>query len=903
MTNVRIATAVGVILSLCSAASAATFTVNSTSDDGGAGTLRWAINQANAVGDADAIEFSLPNPSTITLTSTLPAIAGDVEINGPGAAALTISGDNTCRILAVTSGAVTIRDLTLANGRGTGGAGGISRYAGGGGGAAGIGGALLVIGGNITVRDVTFSGNNAVGGAGGNAWTANFADGGGGGGGVGGNGADAAGLSGGPGGSGGPFGTSGAAAGANGDNGAGGGGGDDHNNGGAGGAYAGGGAGGAGANGGAGGYGGGGGGSGDIGGVGGGAGTFGGTGGTTTGPYGGGGGGGAGLGGALFAHAGSLFLRACTFNSNTATAGAGGTSWDPLQYGTAGQAKGGAVFIAAGATATYVNLTFGTGGQANAAADAGSTETDNANVYGTLSLAFPLVDAIARTSAASSNSATIGFQVTFTDTVTGVDATDFAVTAGGGVTGAAVTGVTGAGATWTVTVNTGSGDGTIRLDFIDNDSVIGDSTSAPAGGAGAGNASYTAGPSYTIDKTGPAITSVHVVDALNVDVTFDEAPATGALDPNSYTISGAGKGTLATHPDAVADLGGGVYRLTWNTGEMKNAGNVIIAANVADALGNLSGAAVTHTGGGIGVNPTVTLTTAADAEASTAITVAATISEPAATLDTAKFFTSNATVSNLSGANTNWTFTLTPIAAGAFAVRWDSAGVIDAAGNPSNASNTLTRTFVPPTPAPTPDPTPEPAPEPTPEPPAVAPNLVVQVADATTRKDDGVAQFQVWVTNQGDGPAEQVVFSFELPKDSTLVAVRRLLADEPREVDLAFEQIGAAVRVALGDIAIGERVVLFLEILPAVETQLTLEFAVEGANVTQSDADSTTIVAGLAVAQATDAEDESSSCDSLNILRWADCCGVIGAVPFSLLVTTLVGMRGARSLVQPQPRR
>ncbi|MGE0479554.1 MAG: Ig-like domain-containing protein [Phycisphaerae bacterium] len=894
MTNTRIATATGVILALGHAASGATFTVNSTADDGSNGTLRWAIDQANALGDADTISFSLPDPSTITLTSMLPAIAGDVEIDGPGAGALTISGASSFRIFAVTSGNVVIRDLTLADGRAAGGAGGISRYAGGGGGAPGVGGALFVVAGDVTVRDVTFSSNHAVGGAGGNSWTSNGADGGGGGGGVGGNGADGSGLSGGAGGSGGPFGTAGAAAGAAGAIGAGGGGGNDHNAGGAGGDYAGGGAGGAGASGGAGGYGGGGGGSGDIVGVGGAAGTFAGTGGTSGGPYGGGGGGGAGLGGAVFAHAGTIFLRACAFHSNTATAGAGGTSWNAGQYGTAGQAKGGAIFIAAGATARYVNLTFGTGGQANAAADAGSSDTDNVNLYGVMSLAFPLVDSITRTHAATTNAASVGFQVVFTDSVTGLDVADFAVTAGGGVTGAAVTNVSGSGATWTVTVGTGAGDGTIRLDFVDNDSVIGDASGEPAGGAGAGNATES-GPSYTIDKTGPAIISVHVVDGLNIDVTFDEAPATGALDPSSYTISGAGKGALATHPNTVTDRGAGVYRLAWTTGEMKNGADVIIAATVADALGNPSGAAATHTSGGIGIGPTVTLATAAAAETSAAITVTATASEPAATVDPTRLFTTNATVSNFAGADTTWTFTLTPIAAGPFAVRWHSAGVIDAAGNPSHASNTLTGTFVV---EPTPAPTPDPAPDPAPDPPAVAPDLVVQVTDATTRKEDGVAQFEVRVTNHGDGPAEQVIFSFELPKDSTLLAVRRLVADEAREVDLAFEQVASTVRVALGDIASDEQVTLFLEILPAVETQLTLEFAVEGANVSEADADSTTIVAGLAVAQATDAEDQSPSCDSLNILRWADCCGVIGVVPFSLLVMTLAGLRSARPMTR-----
>ena len=45
-----------------------TFTVNSAADDGSAGTLRWAIGQANAGNQADTIVFSslFNTPQTIT---------------------------------------------------------------------------------------------------------------------------------------------------------------------------------------------------------------------------------------------------------------------------------------------------------------------------------------------------------------------------------------------------------------------------------------------------------------------------------------------------------------------------------------------------------------------------------------------------------------------------------------------------------------------------------------------------------------------------------------------------------------------------------------------------------------------------------------------------------------------
>ena len=47
---------------------------------------------------------------------------------------------------------------------------------------------------------------------------------------------------------------------------------------------------------------------------------------------------------------------------------------------------------------------------------------------------------------------------------------------------ASITAVSGSGATYTVTANTGVGSGTIRLDVVDDDSII-DAGSNPLGGA------------------------------------------------------------------------------------------------------------------------------------------------------------------------------------------------------------------------------------------------------------------------------------------------------------------------------------------------------------------------------------------------------------------------------------
>jgi hypothetical protein len=90
----------------------------------------------------------------------------------------------------------------------------------------------------------------------------------------------------------------------------------------------------------------------------------------------------------------------------------------------------------------------------------------------------------------------VDFIVTFSESVTGVDAADFSLTTTGSISGAVISGVNGSGTTYTVTINTGSGLGTIRLDVADNDSIV-DAVSNPLGGSGAGNGAFTSGETYT----------------------------------------------------------------------------------------------------------------------------------------------------------------------------------------------------------------------------------------------------------------------------------------------------------------------------------------------------------------------------------------------------------------------
>ncbi len=126
--------------------------------------LSQAITNSAGNGQADTINIM----GDITLTGLLPLIEEDVQltINGNDN---TIDGSDRHRLFFVLGGTVNFNDLTFSDGLAQGGNGG--------GGAAGMGGALFVFDGTVTVTDSTFQNNSARGGNGNSSGTggnANF---------------------------------------------------------------------------------------------------------------------------------------------------------------------------------------------------------------------------------------------------------------------------------------------------------------------------------------------------------------------------------------------------------------------------------------------------------------------------------------------------------------------------------------------------------------------------------------------------------------------------------------------------------------------------------------------------------------------------------------------------------
>ncbi|MFB3895371.1 MAG: metallophosphoesterase [bacterium] len=136
----------------------------------------------------------------------------------------------------------------------------------------------------------------------------------------------------------------------------------------------------------------------------------------------------------------------------------------------------------------------------------------------------PKVNAITRLDAnPSGNATTIRFLVDLNHSVTGIDTSDLVLSVTG-VSDAAIISISGSGSQYMVTVYTGIGSGTIRLDLNDNDSIK-NGVNVPLGGSGVGNGDYTSGEVYTILSSNNPPEVVTLLDPGDGSNMFNHIPA------------------------------------------------------------------------------------------------------------------------------------------------------------------------------------------------------------------------------------------------------------------------------------------------------------------------------------------------------------------------------------------
>ncbi|MBX0327052.1 hypothetical protein K2Z83_05060 [Oscillochloris sp. ZM17-4] len=198
----------------------------------------------------------------------------------------------------------------------------------------------------------------------------------------------------------------------------------------------------------------------------------------------------------------------------------------------------------------------------------------------------PVVSRIMRAGSDPTNAASVSFLVSFDLPVSGVDSSDFSLTTTGGQSGASITLVSGGGSSWFVTVATvDNASGTIRLDLIDNDTIIAGAFGV-LGGAGTvgspGDASFARGEVYTVDRQAPTLSlnapatitlanrasypisgsctsgdnPVHVVLAgVSGDIACSAGSFSGSLNLQGSVIEGSNYSLSASQTDAAGNLG------------------------------------------------------------------------------------------------------------------------------------------------------------------------------------------------------------------------------------------------------------------------------------------------------------------------------------------------------------
>ena len=114
----------------------------------------------------------------------------------------------------------------------------------------------------------------------------------------------------------------------------------------------------------------------------------------------------------------------------------------------------------------------------------------------------PVVVFAARADVNPTGADSVDFKVSFSESVSGVDESDFTLTTSGSLGGASVTNVSESDNVYIVSVNTGSQDGTISLNIKDDDSIL-DVAGNPLGGTGLDNGNFTSSEIYTVIKSTP----------------------------------------------------------------------------------------------------------------------------------------------------------------------------------------------------------------------------------------------------------------------------------------------------------------------------------------------------------------------------------------------------------------
>jgi len=315
------------------------------------------------------------------------------------------------------------------------------------------------------------------------------------------------------------------------------------------------------------------------------------------------------------------------------------------------------------------------------------------------------ITSLARAGASPTNAASVSYTLTFANSVTGLSVSNFSLTAPG-LTGASIASVAGAGTTYTVVVNTGTGDGLLTLNLSNTAGLS----------AGVSNALPFVGETYTIDKTAPTTTTVGIPPAatygigqvLSFTVNYSEAVFVTGTPQMPLYINGQRLANYVSGSGTTALL----FQYTVQSGD-NNFNGAYPGANLALNGGTIRDAATNNADlrlNGVptsfvlvdGVAPTVTSLTGPAASGTTIATTpfsfTVRFSETVTNFSASGITVTNGTVtSGPTGTTDSYTFTVTPTTPGTVTMVAIAAGAAkDQVGNPNAASAPYSLTYLPP---------------------------------------------------------------------------------------------------------------------------------------------------------------------------------------------------------------
>lgn len=200
----------------------------------------------------------------------------------------------------------------------------------------------------------------------------------------------------------------------------------------------------------------------------------------------------------------------------------------------------------------------------------------------------PAVSSIVRSDAAAAlvdaSSSSIRYTVTFNQSVSGVDLSDFTLV-GSGTASGSLDSISGSAASYTVTVSALSGDGELRLDLNASGTGIQNAATLSA------QTGYSSGQGYTLDHTRPPAPDAPTLDAASDDGRSHSDGITSIQNPILHGSAEAYASIRLYDSDGVTLLGSTTADASgsWNiTSSVLSEGNHYLSVRQLDVAGNLS---------------------------------------------------------------------------------------------------------------------------------------------------------------------------------------------------------------------------------------------------------------------------------------------------------------------------